>query len=111
MTADPFPSMATGPVHRPTIDDLGSDAKRTVRNQRLLRLAIHPATRRPIIEGTESTCGDCLNCWRKTVPSGDSFFKCRLAGGQGHDGPDIRIKWPACTAFVTGDLTTTRNPQ
>lgn len=73
--------------------------RRTKRNAALLARGTHPATRlrvRPEL----GTCGACAHAQRQSVGN-SRFWKCRKhrLGMSGSEASDIRVSWPACTAF------------
>ena len=89
------------PGPRRDLAGLSEDRRRTVRNRELLDAGIHPATRLPLpVEGT-GTCGDCAHhhAYRESPPR--VWHKCDLHRlGQSHSAAsDIRVSWPACSAW------------
>lgn len=91
-----------GPEEVPV--SLSRDRKRTIRNRDLLDRGIHPATRRPIIVFSEErgawTCGDCAHHVAKRYAK--TYHKCLKAGITGGPGTDVRVSWPACVMFKSG---------
>lgn len=83
-------------------DRLGHDARRTLRQRRLIEAGVHPATHQPLARpgdpGDGHRCGDCAHLLVKQWRPGRRWFKCEL---QLHDGMgvDIRKRWPACRAW------------
>lgn len=49
------------------------------------------------------TCRTCNNATLHTIPSGSRFWKCALVKATGGPGTDIRLKTPACRAWVRHD--------
>lgn len=91
--------------------NLGADARRTLRRNQQLAAGIHPRTRLPILEPRVSTCGDCIFHFERRMAS--TYQKCGYSyaayqHGDGHitylnvsggPGTDVRLSWPACSAY------------
>lgn len=81
---------------RPTAEGLSVGRKITLRNNAMLEQGVHPVSRR-LLANNGRTCGTCshhtVNVRTKT------YHKCdlNLTGGPG---TDIRLSWPACTAWM-----------
>lgn len=85
-------------------EQLSADARRTLRNRRLIASGIHPAThRRILLEAPNNpTCGDCAHHRAYRNHRGDgNWHKCaRHHLGESHSAAsDIRVSWPACELF------------
>jgi hypothetical protein len=89
---DPGPALAPA-----TADDHSADVRRRKRNERLLAIGVHPATRRPLA-GNGGTCGDCEHSYR-TGLGHRGWWKCELVPATNGPGTDIRLKWPACASW------------
>lgn len=79
---------------------LSPGAKRNAKNRALLAVGIHPATRRPLYQGTGvEQCGNCVHhhAYANYRP-GKTFHKCdRHRLGESHsEASDIRVGWPGC---------------
>lgn len=80
----------------PPLEALSAGRRRTARYREMLDRGIHPVTKRPLRAG--GTCGECANHVVQT-PGNRPFHKCRL-NITGGPATDIRVSWPACTAFT-----------
>ena len=95
-------------------DAMGVDARRTIRNNRMIEAGQHPTTKRPLLcalpedekvirllagVSLDATCGDCRHCETQRIRSGRSFVKCLAVPLTHGPGSDTRKKWPACTKF------------
>lgn len=91
------------PLPRPADEweQLSIGARRTVRQRQLLAEGIHPATRLPLLDEGGHTCGDCQLHRTIVWTKNRTFHKCeRHRLGLSHSAAsDIRVGWPACTAF------------
>jgi hypothetical protein len=77
---------------------LSATSRLTQANNNKLASGVHPATGLRL-KGSEC-CGDCSHHHRYEYHNG-SYHKCDLHRlGQSHSAAsDIRVSWPACTAF------------
>lgn len=124
MTADPaLPGMPeplpTEELPRDVDPRLGKDAAATARRRIQFDLnaagagGVHPATHLPFHEAAAPAvvfsaednelsglrCGDCARRYLKHA-AGFKGWKCGTpAGNLTKDGPDLRLWWPACSAF------------
>lgn len=93
----------------PTVEKekLSATRRRTIRNENLLECGIHPATGLYLLQ-TEVKPAKCRTClFHRYINNGArSYNKCeRHRLGMSHsDASDIRVSWPACTAYVDRDL-------
>lgn len=79
---DPDPSPAESP-----------GAARTRRRNARGAAGRHPVA--PTPADTAHQCGGCARLRRKRA-AGYEGYKCAALAAAGHDGPDIRVSWPAC---------------
>jgi len=101
-------------AEREAYKQLGADARRTIRNNRMIEAGQHPTTKRPLLRALpedertlkvlagvslDATCGDCRHCETVRIPSGRSFVKCKAVEQTHGPGSDTRKKWPACSRF------------
>lgn len=94
MTLVPLPFCP--PLPEPVEMPRSPQRRRTIRQRLLIGAGVHPATRRPTIEGTE-----CRGCSHLVLVDhhGRRYWKCdRHTLGITH-GPatDVRLSWPGCT--------------
>lgn len=91
------------PVEEP--EQLSYGQRLTLRNRQALLAGIHPATKRPLLDQTDTPedervkCGDCAHMCsfhRRAV-----YRKCakHVLGMSHSSASDIRVGWPACTLF------------
>lgn len=78
-------------------EKVSRDRQRTLNNRAAIAAGRHPVTKLPLLhQGWNRTCGDCdhheINAYAK------NYHKCELRN-TGSPGTDIRVSWPACTAF------------
>lgn len=75
----------------------------TIRRNEALAAGTHPTSRRKLAPeghpGHGHTCGDCEHHLIHHL--GGTYHKCELAHGglTGGPGSDVRVRWPACTAW------------
>lgn len=85
---EPIPDAAT----------LGPDARRTLKRRAILESGRHPATGLKLLDPEwKLSCKQCVHLrarWRRVT-----YWKCAVAGITHGPGSDIRVSWPACTAF------------
>lgn len=90
-----------------------ADARRTRRRAEMLAAGIHPRTRLPLIANADATCGNCAHHFERRMAS--TYHKCDHGYAPGtyrngnpappaafvSGGPatDVRVNWPACTAW------------
>lgn len=73
---------------------LSADRKRTQRHHDALAKGQHPLMGGPVDPAHK--CGDCLHHFEHT--RNQTWHKCDLHATRGA-GTDIRVSWPACSAF------------
>lgn len=81
------------------VEKLSADRRRTLKRQQMLSRGVHPTTRLPLLhEGWNRTCGDCdhhvAGDWHNRT-----YHKCDVVEMTHGPGTDLRVSWPACTAF------------
>lgn len=76
---------------------LSAGQRLTLRNNEMLTAGRHPATGRSL--DADHTCGECVH--HKTRSHDRTWHKCELHRlGMSHSASsDIRVGWPACSAF------------
>jgi hypothetical protein len=103
-------------VSQPTIDELrakrdllntearthkrlSADRRRTLANEALFAVGVHPATRRPLIL-VGATCETCVHSSREHGGA-RSYWKCakHRLGMSRSSASDIRKSWPACALW------------
>ena len=97
---DPGPGIPEAP-------GLSADRRRTERRKALLAAGVNPATRLRLLDPEwHLTCGDCDHHVAVMAHQpGQNWHKCdrSLLGLSMSAASDIRISWPACTAFRTSN--------
>lgn len=84
-------------------EGLSYEARLTIRRKADLDNGIHPTTKLHLApEGHDAhshTCGDCRHHFE--YRAGKTHHKCHLAKAGLAHGPlsDVRVRWPACTAW------------
>lgn len=95
------------PVTRPKMSRGERDKKRTARRRAFLERGIHPANGyelRVTPEGGQPrTCGDCWHAISIDGRRGRNWWKCELGKLSSSEASDIRLTWPACTAYTSKD--------
>jgi len=89
----------------PMLGGMNTTARITARNKADLAKGVHPATRIALLEPIgEHRCGDCAHhvSWEWYGSRKKIYHKCDIHRlGQSHcAASDIRISWPACTAWA-----------
>jgi hypothetical protein len=75
--------------------DLSYGRRLSIRRKRFLDAGKNPAT--GLEFGPEGkTCGDCWHA----ISKDRGFWKCELARLSNSEATDIRLSWPACTAYT-----------
>lgn len=85
------------PVNTPP-QALGADARKTWKQRQQINAGFNPASGYAIRPGSD-TCKTCVFAWLKSGDFAGAFWKCRKAATRTHAGPDLRLKWPACTQY------------
>jgi hypothetical protein len=79
------------------VEKVSRDRQRTLNNNAAIRDGRHPVTGfRLLNAGWDRTCGDCDHHFAHRC--GKTYHKCELNATRGPQ-TDIRVSWPACTAF------------
>ena len=73
---------------------ISADRRRTIRHHNALADGRHPLMGGPV--NLDHTCGDCAHHFAHT--RNRTWHKCDLNATRG-PGTDIRVSWPACTAW------------
>ena len=79
---------------------MSADRRRTAANNALLARGVHPAPRLPLLDARWGlTCGACAH--HVTRAHDRVWHKCRRhrLGMSSSAASDIRVSWPACTAY------------
>ncbi|MBP7630281.1 MAG: hypothetical protein KA758_07505 [Acidimicrobiales bacterium] len=84
-----------GPAETPV--RISADRKRTLRNTSALTAGKHPVTGLRLSWVDGQTCGNCDHHFSHT--RNKTWHKCDLNATRGA-GTDIRLSWPACTAWA-----------
>jgi hypothetical protein len=79
------------------VEKLSYGRRLTARKNAALAAGIHPASGRPLA-GNAQTCGSCAHC-RCSEDQRVRFYKCDLVPRTFGPLTDIRVGWPACTAW------------
>jgi hypothetical protein len=95
---DPRPFEPDGFELGPSTDKDSYTKRLTRRRRALLAQDTHPTTRLPLLGRGDATCGTCVHHY---VDSGHarSFHKCGKVPHTNGPGTDVRVGWPACTAY------------
>ncbi len=78
----------------------GVDARRTARRKALLESGVHPRTMLPLLQPADpaKTCGSCAYHFSRSRQT--TFHKCGYTPWTRGPATDVRVSWPACTAWT-----------
>ena len=86
------------PYAKPGVND-SADRRRTIRNNETIAKGRHPATGRKLLHVEWGfSCKNCAHHY-SYKPGKKTYHKCALVPHTGGPRTDIRVGWPACTAY------------